>query len=120
MAIRGTAIPDLFLLLPEQRILICRLRKAGVVLKHLVTHIRTHDRRLCADFHRKRSAAERVQNRLLSFFCFLISYCLQAVQLMTSPGHSLDETVTGGRQAVGVDANRDTCGSLQSTYRQVL
>lgn len=57
---------DLFYLLPDQRILACRACKAGVVPKHLVTHIRAHHRRLYPEFETRRSTTEWVKNRLLT------------------------------------------------------
>jgi hypothetical protein len=61
----GTAL-DLFHFLAEQRILVCRACKAGVVPQHLLTRIRAHHRRLYPEFQTKRSTTEWVQDRLLT------------------------------------------------------
>ena len=66
MTTRKDTALDLFYLLPDQRILVCRACKAGVVPQHLVTHIRAHHRRLYPDFGTKRSTTEWVKNRLLT------------------------------------------------------
>jgi hypothetical protein len=57
---------DLFHLLPEQRISICRSFEAGAVTRHLVTHIRAHHRGLHFAFKTKQSAIEWVQDRLIT------------------------------------------------------
>jgi hypothetical protein len=61
-------------LLPAQRVLACRACKAGVVLRHLVTHIRAYHRRLYPEFGTKRSTIDWVKNRLLtSLLCELLN-----------------------------------------------
>lgn len=57
--------PGLFHFLLEQRVLICKSCAAGVVPKHLKTHIRTHHRHYSSDFRTKRSTTDWVQNVLL-------------------------------------------------------
>jgi hypothetical protein len=66
MVTRNSTALDLFHLLPDQRILVCRVCSAGVVPQHLVTHIRAHHRRLYPDFQTKRATTEWVKNRLLT------------------------------------------------------
>lgn len=56
--------PGLFRFLVEQRVLVCKPCAAGVVPKHLVTHIRSNHRHCSSDFRTKRSATDWVQNVL--------------------------------------------------------
>lgn len=57
--------PGLFHFLQEQRVLVCTPCAAGVVPKHLVTHIRTNHRLYSDDFRTKQSTTEWVQDVLL-------------------------------------------------------
>ena len=71
---------DLFHLLLEQRILVCRPCKAGVTPRHLVTHIRAHHRGLHSKFQTKQSAIEWVQDRLLpSLPCALLDPAAESI-----------------------------------------
>ena len=71
---------DLFYLLLEQRILVCRSCKAGVAPRHLVTHIRAHHRGLYSAFRTKQSAIEWVQDRLLpSLPCALLDPVIESI-----------------------------------------
>lgn len=66
MATKNETALDLFHLLSDQRILVCRACKAGVVPQHPVTHIRAHHRRLYPKFETKRSTIKWVKDRLLT------------------------------------------------------
>ena len=80
MVDKSTNPLNLFHLLPEQRILVCRAYKAGVVPRHLVTHIRAHHRRLYSEFRTKQSAVEWVQDRLLpSLPCALLDPVVESI-----------------------------------------
>jgi hypothetical protein len=77
---KGTNPLDLFHLLLEQRILVCRSCKAGVAPRHLVTHIRAHHRGLYLEFQTKKSAIEWVQDRLLpSLPCALLDPVVESI-----------------------------------------
>jgi hypothetical protein len=85
MTTRNDTALDLFYLLPDQRILVCRACKAGVVPQHLVTHIRAHYRRLYPDFGTKRSTVEWVKNRLLtSLPCELLDPLVESIPVPPS------------------------------------
>lgn len=82
MMIRNDTALDLFYLLLDQRILVCRACKAGVVPQHLVTHIRAYYRRLYPDFGTKRSIAEWVKYRLLtSLPCELLNPLAKSIPM---------------------------------------
>jgi hypothetical protein len=71
---------DLFHLLLEQRILVCRSCKAGVAPRHLVTQIRAHHRGLYSAFQTKQSSIEWVQDRLLpSLPCALLDPVVESI-----------------------------------------
>jgi len=72
MVIKNNNLLDLFHLLPEQRILVCRSCNARVAPRHLVTHIRAHHRGLYFEFRTKQSAAEWVQDRLLTSLPYVL------------------------------------------------
>jgi hypothetical protein len=65
MVTRNDTALDLFRPLPDRRILVRRVCRAGVVPQHLVTHIRAHYRRLYLDFQTNRATIRWVKNRLL-------------------------------------------------------
>jgi hypothetical protein len=66
MVARNDTALGLFHVLSDQRILVCRICRAGVVPQHLVTHIRAHHQRLYPEFQTKRSPAAWVEIRLLT------------------------------------------------------
>jgi hypothetical protein len=66
MVIRNDTALDFFRLLPDRRIFIRRVCRAGVVPQHLVTHIRAHYRSLYPDFQTKRATIGWVKDRLLT------------------------------------------------------
>jgi len=73
---------DLFYLLLEQRVLVCRSCKAGVAPRHLVTHIRAHHRGLYSAFQTKQSAIEWVQvRRLPSLPCALLDPTVESIHV---------------------------------------
>lgn len=80
MATKIDTALDLSLLLSDQRILVCRACKAGVVPQYLVTHIRAHHRRLYPEFATKRSTTEWVKDRLLmSLPCELLGPSAESI-----------------------------------------
>ena len=76
---------DVFHLLLEQRILVCRSYKAGVAPRHLVAHIRAHHRGLYSEFRTKQSAVEWVQDRLLpSLPCALLGPVVESIPVLSA------------------------------------